>query len=228
MDGQNDNDVISTAYRCLYIHRLLYYSYWHCRVYPTVDSIARTQIFVILLTLWSISYLAEVALVSYLAPCSCFLVVPPAVPFIFAVSCLLSFIVYMQRVPTQANQDEAWHRCYDPRPEPNTKWTRNRNLRQEQYDAQIQSEPLRFLGVAALERHANRFECWMGRRESFPLLQVLASGVLCVPASSASSERLFSKAGPTLTKTRRRLKSTRVAQLVTVRGAIACGLLDQY
>ena len=35
----------------------------------------------IFLTLWSISYLAEVALVSYLAPCSCFLFVPPRVPY---------------------------------------------------------------------------------------------------------------------------------------------------
>ncbi|CAN0368991.1 unnamed protein product, partial [Laminaria digitata] len=40
--------------------------------------------------------------------------------------------------------------------------------------------------------------------------------VLCVPASSASSERLFSKAGLVSTNLRNRLKGDKVAQIVTV------------
>lgn len=65
-------------------------------------------------------------------------------------------------------------------------------------------------------------------RWSLSLLQELAVRVLCVPAMSASSKRLFSKAGFTFTKKRATLKRTRVAQLVTVRGAIASGVLDEY
>ena len=48
----------------------------------------------------------------------------------------------------------------------------------------------------------------------------------CIPASSASSERRFSMEGLTLTQKWMRLKSTRVAQLATVRIAVAGGLLD--
>ena len=98
----------------------------------------------------------------------------------------------------------------------------------EHFDAPGKSELLGFSGIPRLERHANPYARWMGHRESFPLLKELASRVL--PASSASPERLCSKAGLTLTKKHRKLRSTRVAQLVTVRSAVAseCGLLDEY
>ncbi|CAN0375089.1 unnamed protein product, partial [Scytosiphon promiscuus] len=49
-----------------------------------------------------------------------------------------------------------------------------------------------------------------------------------LPASSASSERLFSEAGLTLTPKRNSVKEDRVAQLVTLRGAVASGVLDNY
>ena len=79
-------------------------------------------------------------------------------------------------------------------------------------------------------KHENPFVWWLARRDSFPLTEVLAGRVLCVQASSASSERLLSiqAAGLALTKKRLALKSNRVAQMITARGAITSGLLDHY
>lgn len=100
--------------------------------------------------------------------------------------------------------------------------------RKEEYEAQLKSEMLRYRGLERLAEDANPLEWWDGHRSTFPLLRHLAERVLCVPASSASSERLFSKAGLTLTKKRASLKGTKVAQIVTVRGAIAPGVLEKY
>lgn len=61
-----------------------------------------------------------------------------------------------------------------------------------------------------------------------PRMREYAMRVLCVPATSAASERLFSKAGLTMTKKRMRLKSERLAQFVTVRAALTFGLLDHF
>lgn len=87
---------------------------------------------------------------------------------------------------------------------------------------------LRSRGLEPLEEDDNPLEWWDKHRVSFPFLQDLAARILCVPASSASPERLFSKAGLTLTAKRTKLTGPRVAQLVTVRGAIASGILDKY
>ena len=66
----------------------------------------------------------------------------------------------------------------------------------------------------------------MGHREPFTLLE-LASRVLCIPASLASSKRLLSEVGLALKKWTK-LKSTKVAQLVIVRSTVVGGLLDNY
>ena len=76
--------------------------------------------------------------------------------------------------------------------------------------------------------HENPFVWWLARRDSSPLVEELAWRVVCVQASSASSECLFSKAGLSFTKKRLTLTSNRVVQMVTVRGAITSGLLDHY
>lgn len=70
----------------------------------------------------------------------------------------------------------------------------------------------------------------MGRqgRILFPLLDELASRVLCVTATCASSERLFSKARLTATKRWKSFKPDKVAQLAMVRGALTSALLDEY
>lgn len=103
--------------------------------------------------------------------------------------------------------------------------TSRQHQRQKEYEALLQSEMLRYKGVAAITMKNNPLEWWETHGGQFPLLKELASRVLCVPASSASSERLFSKAGLTATKHRNRLKGKRIAQLVTLRGAVASGLV---
>lgn len=50
---------------------------------------------------------------------------------------------------------------------------------------------------------------------------------LCSAASSASSERLFSKAGLAMSKRRQRLTGDSLARIITVRGVITSGLLDE-
>ncbi|CAM9536298.1 unnamed protein product, partial [Hapterophycus canaliculatus] len=77
-------------------------------------------------------------------------------------------------------------------------------------------EILKYKGLPPLRQDGNPLAWWAQHSVTLPLLQELASRVLCVPASSASSERLFSKAGLTLTAKRIRLKPARVAQLVTM------------
>ncbi|CAN0264671.1 unnamed protein product, partial [Laminaria digitata] len=89
-----------------------------------------------------------------------------------------------------------------------------RSSRKEELEASLKSEVLKYRGVEPLHEDGNPLAWWDERRGSFPLLQDLASRILCVPASSASSERLFSKAGLTLTAKRTRLTGSRVVQLV--------------
>lgn len=103
-----------------------------------------------------------------------------------------------------------------------------RTMRKEELDASLKSELLSYRALKALRAEDNPFAWWQSRSVNFPILHDLAQRILCVPASSASSERLFSKAGLTLTAKRTRLTPARVAQLVTVRGAISSGLLASY
>jgi hypothetical protein len=48
-------------------------------------------------------------------------------------------------------------------------------------------------------------EWWMKREVKYPYLSMLASRVLCIPATSAPSERLFSTAGLTIANDRSRI-----------------------
>ena len=77
-------------------------------------------------------------------------------------------------------------------------------------------------------KHVNPFVCWLARRDSFPLVEGIASGVPYVLASSASSERLLSKEVLTFNKKRLTLNSNRMAKIVIVCGATTSGLLDHH
>ena len=61
---------------------------------------------------------------------------------------------------------------------------------------------------------------WRGKRQQqYPRLSELARRVLAVPATSAASERLFSKAGLIITKKRNSLTGNTVSVLVWLREA---------
>ncbi|CAN0436602.1 unnamed protein product [Phaeothamnion confervicola] len=57
------------------------------------------------------------------------------------------------------------------------------------------------------------------KASSLPNLSVLVRRVLCIPATSTLSERIFSTAGLTLTKNRARLSGDTVERLVFLKGA---------
>ena len=66
---------------------------------------------------------------------------------------------------------------------------------------------------------ANPLAWWKRRAGAHPLLAVVARKWLAVPASSAASERLFSKAGLTVTDKRTRLGTEMVGTLVFLNSA---------
>ena len=105
-----------------------------------------------------------------------------------------------------------------------------RSKRKDQFLAQIRSEVLRYRALDKIDSEADPLLWWEQEQQrwSFPFLRELAMRVLCVPACSASSKRLFSKTGVVGNSKRARLRGSRVAQRLTVRGAVACGLLAKY
>ena len=61
---------------------------------------------------------------------------------------------------------------------------------------------------------ANPLTWWQTHETHFPMLAKLAKQFLCIPATSAPSERIFSAAGNVLTKKRNRLKPDMASVLV--------------
>ena len=60
---------------------------------------------------------------------------------------------------------------------------------------------------------------WRKHCQQLPLLSEVARKVLCIPATSASSERLFSTAGLTVTDKRSSLTGSNVGRLVFLKGS---------
>jgi hypothetical protein len=65
----------------------------------------------------------------------------------------------------------------------------------------------------------NPLKWWKEHRQEFPRLAALARRVLCIPASSAPSERLFSHAGLTIANDRARLLPQNAAELIYLHDA---------
>jgi hypothetical protein len=57
-------------------------------------------------------------------------------------------------------------------------------------------------------------DCWKTKRDKMPHLAALSREILCVPATSASSERCFSAGGNIITDTRTLLDSDRAEELI--------------
>ena len=93
-------------------------------------------------------------------------------------------------------------------------------MRQKSRMAERQSEVERYIAIPRdTEVSEEPLKFWRQIKQSdFPTLSQVARRVLCLPASSATSERAFSAAGSVLSKTRTKLSSvsSRAACMITV------------
>lgn len=72
----------------------------------------------------------------------------------------------------------------------------------------------KYLDEPLLPRASNPFIWWEERRNVYPQLYNLMKKTLCIVATSVPSERVFSKAGQTLTERRNKLKGEKVSMLL--------------
>ncbi|KAJ0169949.1 hypothetical protein K1T71_014555 [Dendrolimus kikuchii] len=72
----------------------------------------------------------------------------------------------------------------------------------------------KYLNEPLIKRSDDPLKWWYDRRLSYPNLYVLMKRRLCVPASSVPCERVFSKAGMTISQKRSALKPEKVSQIL--------------
>lgn len=77
----------------------------------------------------------------------------------------------------------------------------------------LQDELIMYKLEKRLDRGADPLQWWRENESRFPVLAFLAKRYLCIPASSAPSERLFSKLNIVVSKRRARLSAERSEQL---------------
>lgn len=83
-------------------------------------------------------------------------------------------------------------------------------------DDTLQDEVSLYLKTSVCEFSKNPLQIWEQLASTCPLLSKLARKFLSLVASSVPSERLFSKAGQTLTQQRNRLKGKKLSKLLFV------------
>ena len=74
--------------------------------------------------------------------------------------------------------------------------------------------PMKVDAPGGKKAFSNPLDWWRDNQHQFKLLASLARRILCIPSTSAPSERVFSTAGHTITKLRASLNSTNAAALV--------------
>ncbi|KAL4104807.1 hypothetical protein QTP88_020083 [Uroleucon formosanum] len=75
-------------------------------------------------------------------------------------------------------------------------------------------EFIRYLSEPQINHNENPCLWWKARENVYPEISVLAKNILCIPASSASSERVFSTAGNIITPKRNRMTPYHLSALV--------------
>ena len=85
------------------------------------------------------------------------------------------------------------------------------------YVSIVEKELAAFMQETIIPQDDDPLQWWCQRQGKYPWLSRLARRCLCVPATSASSERLFSSAGLTVTKLRNRLSDEHITTLVYLR-----------
>ena len=83
----------------------------------------------------------------------------------------------------------------------------------------VDKELIRYCNGPKLERVKDPLEWWAAHESKYPSLALLARNVLCIPATSAPTERLFSYAGLTIADNRANLLPGNVAEIIYLRVA---------
>jgi hAT family C-terminal dimerisation region len=73
--------------------------------------------------------------------------------------------------------------------------------------------------VHTADAPANPLEWWAMKASAFPILSKMAKQMLAIPATSASSERVFSQAGQITRASRNRMDVSNTAQLIFLKGS---------
>ncbi|KAK1172462.1 zinc finger BED domain-containing protein 1-like [Acipenser oxyrinchus oxyrinchus] len=81
-------------------------------------------------------------------------------------------------------------------------------------DQAVKSEIVIYKSLPFEDVDGNPLEWWKTNHRQFPLLSKLVKKYLCIPASSVSSERMFSSGGNTVTPLHNRLDPENVNMLV--------------
>ncbi|KAM3842535.1 E3 SUMO-protein ligase ZBED1-like [Diretmus argenteus] len=84
---------------------------------------------------------------------------------------------------------------------------------EEQFNQAVQKEVLMYFGERPLSKKENPLSWWKTNAARYPTLAKLAKSLLCIPATSTPSERLFSAAGNIASKRRASLSSEHVDML---------------
>lgn len=72
----------------------------------------------------------------------------------------------------------------------------------------------KYMNEPILNRHENPIIWWKNRKSQYPRLYNLMFKRLCITATSVPCERLFSKAGITLTEQRNRIKPSKASKVL--------------
>lgn len=83
-----------------------------------------------------------------------------------------------------------------------------------EYHREIQNEVAAYTLVPALDMDSDPFQWWREHKASFPHLAILAMKYLCIPATSAAVERLFSKSGLIVSALRSCMSSSTLEELI--------------
>ena len=82
--------------------------------------------------------------------------------------------------------------------------------RQYQKTSQIRKEMDRYESFSTVPKNASVLGWWKKMANALPILAEIARSVLAIPASSAKSERVFSKGGNIVTVKRTRFKTPQI------------------
>ena len=88
--------------------------------------------------------------------------------------------------------------------------------RRHQKTSQIRKEMDRYESFSTVPKHASILSWWKRMTNALPILSEIARSVLAIPASSAKSERVFSKGGNIVTVKRTRLNPKKVEKILII------------